>query len=96
MTKNNPIPCGPNDLVISGIVLGFQNDSITYTSKKTGKEETLNRDVVILKCPFGVVICRFYNPSIVLKDVLSEGMEVSLPISQYQIENGLKVVSVRV
>ena len=96
MKTDNPVPCSPSDLTIRGIVLGFQNDSITYTSKKTGKEETLNRDVVVLKCSFGIVICRFFNPSIDVKSVLSEGMEVSLPISSYQIEGGLKTASVRV
>ena len=96
MSKNNVIPCSPSDLCISGIVLGFQNDTITYQSKKTGKEETLNRDVVILKTSFGIVICRFFNPSLDVKSFLSEGMDITFPISQYQIENGLKTASVRI
>lgn len=90
------IPVSPSDLVFKGLVMGVQNDSITYTSKKTGKEETLNRDVVILKTSFGIVVCRFFNPSIVVKDVCKEGSTVELPISSYQIENGLKTASVRV
>ena len=90
------IPVSPNDLVFKGMVMGVQNDSITYTSRKTGKEETLNRDVVILKTSFGIVVCRFFNPSVDVRSVCKEGSTVELPISSYQIESGLKTASVRV
>lgn len=96
MDKKNPFPVSPNDLAISGMVLGFQNDTITYTSRKTGKEETLTRDVVILKTSFGIVICRFFNPSLDVKSILHEGDTVSVPVSQYSVENGLKTATVRV
>ena len=96
MKDNNPIPYSDSDLVIEGLVLGFQNDTLTYTSKKTGKQETLVRDVVLLKCSFGIVVCRFFNPSIDVKAVLKEGQMVKMPVSQYAIEGGLKTASVRV
>lgn len=90
------IPVSKNDLCITGVVLGFQNDSITYRSKKTGQDETMVRDVVILNTSFGIVVCRFFNPSIDVKSVLREGTEVTFPISQYSIENGLKTATVRI
>lgn len=97
MSKDiNPLPISGSDLVINGMVLGFQDDTITYTSKKTGKEETLRRDVVVFKTSFGIVILRFFNSSIDVKAVLKEGMVLDVPISSYQIEGGLKVASVRV
>lgn len=99
MDKNekmvNPIPLTGNDLTIQGMVLGFQNDSITYTSKKTGQQETLNRDVVILRCSFGIVICRFFNPSVDVKSLLAEGQNISLPVSEYRVDNGLKCATIR-
>lgn len=95
MEKNNPIPCSPSDLTISGLVLGIQNDSITYVSKKTGKEETMKRDVLVLKSDFGIVICRFFNPSIDVHSLVKEGSSVTLPVNEYRIENGVKTATVR-
>lgn len=85
----------PNDLTITGMVLGRQDDTITYTSKKTGKEETLKRQVLVLKASFGIVLCRFFNPSIDLS-TLKEGSTVTFPVNQYAIEQGIKTATVRI
>lgn len=86
----------PQDLTVSGIVLGIQNDSINYTSKKTGLASTLNRDVIILQTSFGVVICRTYNPSVDVSKSFKAGQEAEFPISEYRIDNGLKTATVRI
>lgn len=85
----------PHDLTISGVVLGRQDDTITYTSKKTGKEETLKREVLLLKTSFGIVVCRFFNPTTDLS-VYKEGGNATLPVSQYGIEQGLKTATIRI
>lgn len=90
------IPVSETDLTVTGTVMGRQDDTITYTSKKTGKEETLRRDVVVIMASCGMIVCRFYNPSVDLSVVCATGNKVTLPISSYQIENGLKTVNVRI
>ena len=95
MEKNNPIPVTSSDLTVSGLVLGVQNDNITYLSKKTGKEETMQRDVLVLKTSFGIVICRFFNPSIDVLTLVKEGTSITLPMNEYRIENGVKTAVVR-
>lgn len=85
----------PNDLTISGLCLGRQDDTITYTSKKTGQQETLKREVLVLKCSFGIVVCRFFNPSVSLAE-FKEGETITLPVSAYSIEQGLKTATIRI
>lgn len=90
--NDNPYP---HDLTITGLVLGRQDDTITYSSKKTGKQESLKREVILLKTSFGIVVCRFFNPTSDLS-VFKEGSTATLPVSQYAIEQGLKTATIRI
>lgn len=88
-------PVGANDFPLTGVVLGLQSDSIKYVSKKTNLETEAKRDVIILQCPFGIVLCRAFNPSIDVS-FLKSGDRVTFAMTEYRLDNGVKNASVRI
>lgn len=86
------------DLSITGVLIGKQADSITYTSKKTSQQVEANRDILILQCPFGIVLCRSFSSdpkSAAVAEQLVVGDTLTLPVTSYSIESGMKSASVR-
>lgn len=94
-TNNKLPPVGINDFPISGVVLAVQSDSITYTSKKTNLQTEAKREVVVLQCPFGIVLCRAFNPSIDLS-TLKPGVNATFALTEFRIDNGVKNASIRI
>lgn len=87
-----------NDLTISGTLLAKQEDTITYTSKKTNLQVEAKRDILVLQTSFGIVLCRCFSQDPKDKElvgVLNSGDPLVLPVVSYNIENGLKSASVR-
>lgn len=96
MESKNSLPTvGATDFPLSGIVLGVQSDSITYVSKKTNLQTEAKRDVIVLQCPFGIVLCRSFNPSVDCS-FLKSGDKVTFALTEYRIDNGVKTASVRI
>lgn len=88
-------PVGPTDFPISGVVLGVQSDNITYTSKKTNLQTEAKREVIVLQCPFGIVLCRCFNPSIDCSSI-KVGSSVTFALNEFRIDNGVKNAQVRI
>lgn len=86
---------GPNDMPLTGVVLGIQSDNITYTSKKTNLQVEAKRDVIVLQCAFGIVLCRAFNPSFDCS-TLKVGQQVTFALNEYRIDNGVKNAQVRI
>lgn len=97
---NEPIAIGSiaNELTITGVLMGKQQDNITYTSKKTNQQVEACRDVLVLQTSFGIVICRSFNNdqrAVDLAKTLEVGKTYVFAVTQYQIDNGLKSASIR-
>lgn len=84
----------PNDLVIEGLVLGVQSDNIQYISKKTQLQTEMKRDVIILQCSFGIVLCRAFNPQFDCS-LITSGMRVKFAVNEYRIDNGVKNATIK-
>lgn len=87
-----------NELTITGLLMGKQQDNITYTSKKTNQQVEACRDVLVLQTSFGIVICRSFNndqKSIDVGKSLEVGKTYVFAVTQYGLDNGLKSASVR-
>lgn len=87
------------DLTISGLLLGRQQDNITYVSKKTNQQVEASREVLVLQTSFGIVICRSFSNDGKSADVfkaLEIGRSYCFAVTSYQIDNGLKCATVRV
>lgn len=94
--EKNAVPVvSPNDLTITGTLLGVQSDNITYISKKTNLQTEAKRDVLVLQCPFGIVLCRAFNPQ---SDTsrFKVGEQITFAVTEYKIDNGVKSASVRI
>lgn len=92
----SPSSLTPNDLPIAGLLIGLQNDSITYTSKKTGQQIEAKRDILILQTEHGIILARsFSSESSGFLQTVKVGDRLMLPMTSYQIENGVKTASVR-
>lgn len=85
----------PNDLVFEGVVLGVQSDNIQYVSKKTNLQTEAKRDVVIMQCSFGIVLCRAFNPSVDLSQI-AVGSRVKFAVNEYRLDNGVKTAQIKV
>lgn len=95
-TEINSLPAvGPNDFPISGTVLGVQSDNISYVSKKTNLQTEAKRDVIVLQCSFGIVLCRAFNPQFDCSK-LKVGSSVTFALQEFRIDNGVKNASVRI
>lgn len=93
--ENSKLPVlNSGDFPIKGIVLGTQSDNISYISKKTNLQTEMKRDVVVLQCPFGIVLCRSFNPSFDVS-LLKVGSEVTFAMTEYRIDNGVKNATIR-
>lgn len=88
-------PVGANDFPISGVVLGVQSDNISYVSKKTNLQTEAKRDVIVLQCSFGIVLCRAFNPSFDCS-LLKVGSTVTFALNEFRIDNGVKTAQVRI
>ena len=100
MKENEPIPVGKiaNELTITGLLMGKQEDNITYTSKKTNQQVEAKRDVLVLQTSFGVVIGRSFNndpEAVKVSATLEVGKTYLFAVTQYSIENGLKTATLR-
>lgn len=98
MSKENPVvlpPVAPSDFPITGIVLGVQSDNISYVSKKTNLQTEAKREVIVLQCPFGIVLCRAFNPSVDCSS-LPVGSSVTFAMQEFRLDNGVKTASVRI
>lgn len=87
-----------NDLTITGLLMGKQQDNITYTSKKTNQQVEACRDVLVLQTSFGVVIGRSFNndpKSAEVSKTLEIGKTYQFAVNAYQIDNGLKTATLR-
>lgn len=99
--KNQKVPGSynpSNDLAISGVVLGKQNDSITYTSKKTNQQVEASREIIIVQTSFGIVLCRSFSSELAavkFAESLNVGDNVLLPVQSFAIDSGMKSASVR-
>lgn len=86
------------DLTITGLLIGKQQDNITYTSKKTNQQVEANRDILILQCDFGIVLARSFSSDPKAAEVaktMKVGERYTLPIQSYSIESGMKSAGVR-
>lgn len=83
------------DLTITGLLVATQSDNIQYISKKTNLQTEARRDVLVVKCPFGVVLCRAFNPEIDTSKLV-EGNTYTFAVSEYRIDNGVKMAQVRI
>lgn len=99
MDKTNSAPFTsaeqfPNDITITGMLVGKSYDDLEYTSKKTGLRQTLKRAVLVLQTKVGIVLCRSYNAETDL-NVFEPGKTYVFPIAEYKIDNGVKSATVR-
>lgn len=85
----------PSELCITGVLVGRSHDDVTYTSKKTGLQQTLKREVLILQCPFGIAICRSFNSQTNM-DGFKVGETYCFPVADYKVDNGVKSFTVRI
>lgn len=86
------------DLTITGLLIGKQQDNITYTSRKTNQQVEANRDILILQCDFGIVLARSFSSDPKAAEVaraMKVGDRYTLPVQSYSIESGMKSAGVR-
>lgn len=97
--EKNDVPklpeLSPSDFPLTGMILGVQSDNISYVSKKTNLQTEAKREVIVLQCPFGIVLCRAFNPSFDCSS-LKAGMTVTFALQEFRIENGVKNAQVRI
>lgn len=86
---------GEHDLTITGMLVARQSDDIKYISKKTNLQTEAKRDVLVVKCAFGVVLCRAFNPEMD-SSKLVEGNTYTFAVNEYRIDNGVKMAQIRI
>lgn len=86
----NPV----SDLVFTGTVLGVQDDTVHYVSKKTGLNTEMKRQVIVLQTSFGIVLCRVFNPQFDYSSI-PVGMKGDFAINEFRIDNGVKTAVVK-
>lgn len=84
----------PQDLTVSGLLVGLSHDDLEYTSKKTGMRQTLKRAVLVLQTSVGIILCRSYNGDTDLSTFVV-GKSYVFPIAEYKIDNGVKSATIR-
>lgn len=95
-TENESKPLvSDRDLTITGMLVAIQSDDIKYISKKTNLQTEAKRDVLVVKCPFGVVLCRAFNPEMDTSKLI-EGNTYTFVVNEYRIDNGVKMAQVRI
>lgn len=96
-TEQNQVvpPVGDHDLTITGMLVATQSDNIQYISKKTNLQTEAKRDVLVVKCSFGVVLCRAFNPETDTSKLV-EGNTYTFAVNEYRIDNGVKMAQVRI
>lgn len=88
-----------SNLCITGVLLAKQNDTLSYVSKKTNQQIEAVRDILIMQCPFGIVLVRSFQTDSAASDIvksLETGKTYTLPIQSYQIDNGVKNAGLKV
>lgn len=86
---------GPNDFPLTGVILGVQSDNISYVSKKTNLQTEAKREVIVLQCPFGIVLCRAFNPQFDCSQ-LKVGSSYTFALNEFRVENGVKNAQIRI
>lgn len=87
-----------NELTITGLLLGRQQDNITYTSKKTNQQVEATREVLVIQTSFGIVIGRSFSndpKSVEVAKSLEQGKSYRFAVTSYQIDNGLKTAGLK-
>lgn len=89
----SPFPCTTHDLVVTGTVVDFQQETREY--EKDGQKKTLVTLSAVLKTSFGICLFRSFNPNVDLASLVSEGDNVSFPVRSFETKEGFKFFTIR-
>lgn len=85
----------PNEMTISGSLLGHNKEKREWVDKQSGQKKELLVDCIFLQSGIGVLVLRCFNPSFDL-DSLKVGETYCFPFEEFKKENGLKTFIIRV
>lgn len=85
----------PNELCVSGTLLGHNKEKREWNDKVTGQKKELMVDCVFLQSNIGVLVCRCFNPSFDI-DSVKVGDSLCFPVEEFKKENGLKAFIIRI
>ena len=85
----------PNDLCVSGTLIGHNKEKRQWIDKQSGQQKELLVDCIFLQSQFGVLVLRCFNPSFDL-DSVKIGDTFCFPVEEFKKENGLKAFIIRI